>query len=158
MKIVVLDRKSLGLDVSIDPLNQYGEVTAYMTTKNEEVPERVKDADVVVVNISQGMNIKELNIDKDILKKAVFIIGKYDEESEENVAIIRQKYGIDRKNIAVIPYNIHFHDAIHGGKIVSFLSKCMNPRGDSEDITFINNVFLATDMVLRKAGYDEERK
>ena len=50
MKIVVLDRKSLGLDVSIDPLNQYGEVTAYMTTKNEEVPGRVKDADVVVVN------------------------------------------------------------------------------------------------------------
>ena len=42
-------------------------------------------------------------IDKDILKKAVFIIGKYDEESEENVAIIRQKYGIDRNNIAVIP-------------------------------------------------------
>ena len=118
----------------------------------------LKDADVVVVNISQGMNIKDLNIDKDILKKAVFIIGKYNEESEENVAVIRQKYGIDRNNIAVIPYNIHFHDAIHSGKIVSFLSKCMNPRGDSEDITFINNVFLATNMVLRKAGYDEERK
>lgn len=50
MKIVVLDRKSVGLDVSIEPLNQYGEVTAYMTTTNEEVPERVKDADVVVVN------------------------------------------------------------------------------------------------------------
>ena len=60
MKIVVLDRKSVGLDVSIEPLNQYGEVTAYMTTKNEEVPERVKDADVIVVN-KNLMNADALN-------------------------------------------------------------------------------------------------
>ncbi len=50
MKIVVLDRKSVGMDVSIDGLNQLGEVTAYLTTQNEEVPERVKDADIIVAN------------------------------------------------------------------------------------------------------------
>ena len=118
----------------------------------------LKEVDVVVVNLSQGMNIKELNIDKDIFKKTVFVVGKYDEESEENVAVIGQKFGIDRNDIAVIPYNIHFHDAIHKGKIVPFFSKCMGTRGDSGDLTFINNVFLATNMVLRKAGYDEERE
>ena len=118
----------------------------------------LKEADVVVVNLSQGMNMTDLNIDREILKKAVYVVGKYDEESEENVSVIRQKFGIDRNDIAVIPYNIHFHDAVHGGKIVSFINKCMSARGDNEDLSFINNVFLAAKMVLRKAGYDEERK
>lgn len=65
MKIVVLDRKSLGLDVSVEPLNQYGEVTVYMTTQNEEVPERVKDADVIVVNKNQ-MNAAALEEAKNV--------------------------------------------------------------------------------------------
>lgn len=117
----------------------------------------MKNADVVVINLCQGMNLKHLELDKDILKKTVFLIGKYDEESNENIAILRQKYGIDRNDIAVIPYNIHFHDAIHEGKLVAYLSKCVNTRTANENLSFINNVFLATNMILRKAGYSENQ-
>lgn len=50
MKIVVLDRSSVGVDVSIEPFEKYGDVTYYMTTRNEEAAERVKDADIIIVN------------------------------------------------------------------------------------------------------------
>ena len=51
MKIVVLERNSVGLDISIDGLKQFGEVIAYPNTvTEEEVMERIKDADIVVGN------------------------------------------------------------------------------------------------------------
>ena len=42
LHIVVLDRSSVGEDVSVEPLKKYGEVTFHMTTKDEEAAERVK--------------------------------------------------------------------------------------------------------------------
>lgn len=53
MKIVVLERNSVGPDVSIDCLYELGEVTYYNNTVTiEEVRERVQDADVIVANKS----------------------------------------------------------------------------------------------------------
>lgn len=51
MKIVVLERNSMGTDVSIDALKAFGEVTAYENTVGEqEVRERIQDADIVIAN------------------------------------------------------------------------------------------------------------
>lgn len=50
MNIVVLDRSSVGEDVSVEPLRKYGNVTFHMTTRDEEAADRVKDADIIVVN------------------------------------------------------------------------------------------------------------
>lgn len=51
MKIVVLERNSVGTDVSVDCLKEFGEVTYYANTVTvEEIKERVKDADIVVAN------------------------------------------------------------------------------------------------------------
>lgn len=53
MKIVVLERNSVGPDVSVDCLQELGEVTYYKNTVSPaEVRERVKDADIVVANKS----------------------------------------------------------------------------------------------------------
>ena len=53
MKIVILERNSVGPDISVDMLNELGDVTAYPnTTTAEEVRERTKDADIVVANKS----------------------------------------------------------------------------------------------------------
>ena len=43
MNIVVLDRSSVGEDVSVEPLRKYGNVTFHMTTRDEEAADRVKD-------------------------------------------------------------------------------------------------------------------
>ncbi|MCR5654564.1 MAG: D-2-hydroxyacid dehydrogenase [Lachnospiraceae bacterium] len=53
MKIVVLERSSVGRDVSVDKLGQFGELICYDNTKTEEIRERAKDADILVVNKSK---------------------------------------------------------------------------------------------------------
>lgn len=51
MKIVVLERNSVGTDVEVSSLERLGEVTYYPNTVTvAEVKERIKDADIVVGN------------------------------------------------------------------------------------------------------------
>ena len=49
-KIVFLDSETLGSDVDVSELNQYGDVTIYDQTKVEDVAERISDASVVITN------------------------------------------------------------------------------------------------------------
>ncbi|MCR4797215.1 MAG: D-2-hydroxyacid dehydrogenase [Lachnospiraceae bacterium] len=50
MKIVFLDRKSIGEDLDLSNFENFGEVVNYDFTYPKEVPERVTDADIIVVN------------------------------------------------------------------------------------------------------------
>ena len=50
MKIVILDRATLGFDVDISVFEKYGTVTSYDFTKKEETEDRIKDADIVLTN------------------------------------------------------------------------------------------------------------
>lgn len=50
MKIVVLDRASLGEDTPVDKLRNLGELTVYDSTSADEVSERISDADVIILN------------------------------------------------------------------------------------------------------------
>ena len=49
MKIVFLDAATMG-DVSFEPFERLGEFTSYATSSPEEARERVKDADVMMIN------------------------------------------------------------------------------------------------------------
>ncbi|MBO5363854.1 MAG: hydroxyacid dehydrogenase [Clostridia bacterium] len=60
MKIVVLDRLTLGEDLDISEAEQFGTLVSYDKTAPEEVAERVKDADVIFVNkVKLGENLKD---------------------------------------------------------------------------------------------------
>lgn len=51
MKIVILDwATAKGKELDFDFLNQFGDVTYYDTTSNEDVLSRAKDADILVIN------------------------------------------------------------------------------------------------------------
>ena len=53
MKIVILERNSVGTDVLVDRIRDLGEVVIYPNTVTvDEVRERVKDADIVIANKS----------------------------------------------------------------------------------------------------------
>lgn len=83
MKIVFLDVNTLGEDIDYTPFRELGEVVRYPFSSSEEVPQRVQDADVLVVNkvlinentISAAQNLKLVcvtatgtnNLDKDYL-------------------------------------------------------------------------------------------
>lgn len=61
MKIVILERDSVGQDVSVECLKDFGEVTAYSNTAAEEVAERVRDAEIIIANKSplNGETLKD---------------------------------------------------------------------------------------------------
>lgn len=48
-KIVVLEKKTLG-DLDFNLLNKFGDVTLYDTTSKDNVVERIKDANIILVN------------------------------------------------------------------------------------------------------------
>lgn len=50
MKLVVLERNSVGTDIGMGCLEKFGEVICYPNTVADNTAERVQDADIVVVN------------------------------------------------------------------------------------------------------------
>ena len=85
MKLVFLDTKTIGEDIDLSAYDALGEVVNYGFSTLEEIPERVKDADVLIVNkiaineqtIGTAKNLKLVcvtatgtnNLDKEYLKK-----------------------------------------------------------------------------------------
>ena len=62
MELVILDAQTLGDDINLDIFKKYDNLTVYQTTKNEETPDRIKDADIVLTN--------KVIINKEVMKKA----------------------------------------------------------------------------------------
>ena len=50
MKIVALEIKNVGKDISLERFNEFGELVTYMNSKPEEMAERCSGADVIIVN------------------------------------------------------------------------------------------------------------
>lgn len=50
MKLVVLERNSVGTDIDVSSFEQFGEVTYYRNTVKENTAEHVGDADIVIAN------------------------------------------------------------------------------------------------------------
>ncbi len=85
MKIVFLDRKSIGEDIDLAEYNKLGQVVIYDYSTDEQIPERVNDADIIVCNkmpineqsVGQAKNLKLVcvtatgtnNLDKEYLEK-----------------------------------------------------------------------------------------
>lgn len=101
-KIVFLDAKSIGDDIDLSGFSELGEVVLYDFTREEEVPERVKDADVIIVNkvqinektIGAAEHVKMVcvtatgtnNLDKEYLEKQGIIWHNVAGYSTESVA------------------------------------------------------------------------
>jgi len=50
MKIVLLDQKTLGDDLNLEPLESFGELNIYSTTSKEETAQRIEEAEIVISN------------------------------------------------------------------------------------------------------------
>lgn len=50
MKIIFLDAKTIGSDIDLSPFHKLGEVILYPFSTSSEIPERVKDADILIIN------------------------------------------------------------------------------------------------------------
>jgi len=50
MKLVLLDAKTMGDDIDLSILAEFGDLEVYETTKREQTIERIRDADIVLTN------------------------------------------------------------------------------------------------------------
>ena len=50
MKIVILERDSVGTDIDVSCYEKFGDVTIYANTVQRQVAERVRDAEIIIGN------------------------------------------------------------------------------------------------------------
>lgn len=74
MKIVVLERNSVGLDVSVEGIRQFGEVVEYANTTAADVKERIRDAEIIVAN-KAPLNAEVLKEAKEVKLICEFATG-----------------------------------------------------------------------------------
>ncbi len=93
MRIVILDRKTLGNDVNVDIFNKFGEVEVFDITKENETKDRVKDADIVITN--------KVMISKEVMENSKLKLICISATGKNNVDLeyAKQK-GIEVKNVA----------------------------------------------------------
>lgn len=93
MKLVLLDRQTLGYDIDLTQFNQFGEVTVFETTNKHQTLSRVKDADIVITN--------KVVIDKDIMEKSDIKLICITATGTNNIDLeYAEKMGISVKNVA----------------------------------------------------------
>ncbi len=108
MKIVVLEAASIGSDVSWERLKQYGELVLYQTTRDEEIAERISDADIIVPNkcllrkenLEQALRLKLIceaatgynNIDLEVCRELGITVTNV--ESYSTVAVAQHTFAM----------------------------------------------------------------
>jgi len=93
MKIVFLDRDTLGKDISLEQFKELGEVVIYETTSSKETLNRVKDADIVVTN--------KVVIDKEIIENSKLKLICVSATGTNNIDLeAAKKAGVVVKNVA----------------------------------------------------------
>lgn len=93
MKIVFLDRSTLGEDISLEFFNDLGEVVSYDITHSEQTIERLQDTDVVVTN--------KVLINKEVMDKTSLKLICVSATGTNNIDMRYAKdKGIEVKNVA----------------------------------------------------------
>ena len=93
MKLVFLDAKTLGDDISLEKFKEFGEVDIYQSTSPAQTLQRVKDADVVITN--------KVVIDKSIMKETNLKLICVAATGMNNIDLEFAKgQGIEVKNVA----------------------------------------------------------
>lgn len=110
MKIVILDRATLGFDVYVDIFNTLGDVISYDITTKDETKHRVKDADIIITNkvvISKehmdNSNIKLICISATGMNNVDLECAKQKSIEVKNVA------GYSSSSVSQVAFGMIFH-------------------------------------------------
>ena len=112
MKIVILDRETLGTDVDLRIFDKFGEVISYDITKEDETLDRVKEADIVITNkvvidsdIMDNSNLKLICISATGMNNVDLVHAKKKNIEVKNVA------GYSSSSVAQVAFSMIFHFA-----------------------------------------------
>jgi lactate dehydrogenase-like 2-hydroxyacid dehydrogenase len=112
MKIVLLDRETLGYDVDLTVFDKFGELVIYDITKEDETLDRVKEADIVITNkvvidsdIMDNSNLKLICISATGMNNVDLVHAKKKNIEVKNVA------GYSSSSVAQVAFSMIFHFA-----------------------------------------------
>lgn len=109
--------------------------------------------DLVVINLGQGSKslhgIKNQSL---LMKKSLFLVGRYDSNSKYNVRNLIRRYHINEDCIAVIPYSVKYQDSINEGKTMEFVDRNYKCLKHDEDFGFFKEAARASKMILKRVS------
>lgn len=110
MKIVILDRATLGFDIDVSIFNSLGEVTSFDITKDIETKSRIKDADIVITN--KVMISKEVMAGSTIKLIAITATGTNNvdlEYAKQNNIEVKNVAGYSSSSVSQVAFGMIFH-------------------------------------------------
>lgn len=107
----------------------------------------LEEADLIVVNLPQKPALWKEFMEQysSILKKCVFLVGKYQPDIKFDLIRIRDEFHIARNQIGTVPLNLELQEAMKEGRILQFLNRNYVKPSDAE------NEFLMREL-KRSAG------
>ena len=110
MKIVLLDRATLGFDIDIEVFKTLGEFVSYDVTFSNQVQERLKDADIVITN--KVLITKETMQECNLKLICISATGKnnvdLDYASNNNIEV-KNVAGYSSSSVAQLAFSMIFH-------------------------------------------------
>lgn len=141
-------------------LEQYGNLVLVDTAAASLASSRkiLRQADMVVINLSQNRQMLD-HIFRNysaIRKKAFYLIGNYDAESELTRGAIIKEYHIPGSRLGIIPHNVKFADAVSAGKLIPFLLRNYHCEEESCNYEFMASAREAA-LLFQKAAEQVDR-
>ncbi len=99
----------------------------------------LQQADMVVVNLNQNRQMLShfFRNYSSIRKKAFYLVGNYDAQSELSRGAIMKEYRIPGNRIGTIPHNPRFSDAVSDGMTIPFLLRNYSCESQNENFYFM---------------------
>lgn len=118
MKIVILDAVTLTIndDIDFSIFDQYGEVTIYQSTRDDEIAERIKDAEVVLCN-KTAMNEQNIKAATKLKYIGLFATGynniDLDYTRKHNITVCNAgSYSTEAVAQHVFAFILHYYNTI----------------------------------------------
>ncbi|MCP4969217.1 MAG: D-2-hydroxyacid dehydrogenase [Arcobacter sp.] len=110
MKIVILDRATLGFDIDVDIFKTLGEVTSYDVTFANQTKQRVKEADIVITN--KVVVAKEEMQDSNIRLICISATGTNNVDldyAKQNNIEVKNVAGYSSSSVVQLSFSMIFH-------------------------------------------------
>lgn len=140
----------------LDATEEFADITYIDTTNRNNLSSKIilEEVDLVVVNLIQNSSMIQNFFDNysSILNKCVFLISNYNKKSSLNLDKISRIHSISKPNIAAIPYNIEYQEAVSQGTVVEFLARNYSCKRGNPNYAFIREVKKAAAMIIKNAA------
>ena len=144
MKIVILDRKTLGFDVDVSIFDKFGDVISYDVTNENETQDRVKDTDIVITN--KVLITKEIIDNSNLKLICISATGKNNVDliaAEQKGIVVKNVAGYSSSSVVQVSFAMIFHFIQKLNYYKSYVDKGKWQKADT--FTHIDKPFFELD-------------